>query len=144
VWDLAQLGERFDLVLFMGVFYHLRHPLLALDLIWEHAAQDLLLFQSLQRGADEVYPVEEDYDFFVDQHFNDPGYPKMHFIEHRYSGDPTNWWAPNAACAEALLRNAGFTVVDRPEREVFVCRKSPRPYGAAAVYPAGGPVGERW
>ncbi|MFZ5729070.1 MAG: DUF1698 domain-containing protein, partial [Pseudomonadota bacterium] len=33
VYDLARLGERFDLVIFMGVLYHLRHPLLALDLI---------------------------------------------------------------------------------------------------------------
>ena len=40
VYDVARLGERFDLVLFMGVFYHLRHPLLALDLIHEHAAGD--------------------------------------------------------------------------------------------------------
>ena len=32
----AALGERFDVVLFLGVLYHLRHPLLALDLIREH------------------------------------------------------------------------------------------------------------
>ena len=31
VYDVAALGERFDLVVFMGVLYHLRHPLLALD-----------------------------------------------------------------------------------------------------------------
>src|SRR5438045_5250326 len=31
VYDVGSLGERFDLVLFMGVLYHLRHPLLALD-----------------------------------------------------------------------------------------------------------------
>src|SRR5919107_882407 len=35
VYDSGQLGERFDVVLFMGVLYHLRHPLLALDLIHE-------------------------------------------------------------------------------------------------------------
>src|SRR5690606_2642944 len=46
VYDVAQLGERFDLVLFMGVLYHLRYPLLALDLIREHVAGDLLLFQT--------------------------------------------------------------------------------------------------
>src|SRR6478609_7536294 len=50
VYDLAQLREKFDLVIFMGVFYHLRHPLLALDLIREHVAKDLLLFQSMQRS----------------------------------------------------------------------------------------------
>src|SRR3982750_3573348 len=44
VYDVGALGERFDIVLFMGVFYHLRHPLLALDLIHEHVAKDLLVF----------------------------------------------------------------------------------------------------
>ena len=47
----VRLGERFDLVIFMGVLYHLRHPLLALDLIHEHVAKDMLLFQSMQRGS---------------------------------------------------------------------------------------------
>jgi SAM-dependent methyltransferase len=49
-------ARKFDLVIFMGVLYHLRHPLLALDLIHEHVARDLLLFQSMQRGSDR--PVE--------------------------------------------------------------------------------------
>ena len=35
----AQLGEKFDVVLFMGVLYHLRHPLLALDLLHEHVVE---------------------------------------------------------------------------------------------------------
>jgi tRNA (mo5U34)-methyltransferase len=52
-YQVAQLAERFDLVLFMGVLYHLRHPLLALDLLREHVTKDLLLFQSLQRGSRE-------------------------------------------------------------------------------------------
>src|SRR4051794_4831759 len=61
VYDVAALGETFDLVLFMGVFYHLRHPLLALDLIHEHVARDLLVFQSMQRGSGEVEPLDDDY-----------------------------------------------------------------------------------
>src|ERR671939_1694533 len=52
VYDVQQLGERFDVVIFMGVLYHLRHPLLALDLIHEHVARDLLIFQSMLRGSD--------------------------------------------------------------------------------------------
>ena len=47
VYDVAKLGERFDLVIFMGVLYHLRHSLLALDLIREHVAGDLMLFQTM-------------------------------------------------------------------------------------------------
>ncbi|MFN3513760.1 MAG: TIGR04290 family methyltransferase [Phenylobacterium sp.] len=138
VYDVAQLGERFDVVLFMGVLYHLRHPLLALDLIHEHAAGDLLIFQSMQRGASQVDEVAADYDFFEAAHFDSPGYPKLHFIEHRYAGDPTNWWAPNAACAEAMLRSAGFAILEHPEEEVYVCRRLDRAEPGGAVYPARG------
>ena len=123
VYDLGALGEQFDLVIFMGVLYHLRHPLLALDIIHDRVAKDLLLFQSMQRGSAAVEPVADDYDFWDQDHFDRPGYPKMHFIEHRYSGDPTNWWAPNAACSAAMLRSAGFEIVAHPEDEVFVCRR---------------------
>jgi tRNA (mo5U34)-methyltransferase len=47
----------------------------------------------------------------------------MYFIEKSYSGDPTNWWIPNRACAEAMLRSAGFEIVAHPEIEVYVCRR---------------------
>ena len=131
-YDIATLGEKFDLVIFMGVLYHLRHPLLALDLIHEHVARDLLLFQSMLRGSSEVEPVERNYDFWTTGHFDRPGYPKMHFIEHKYADDPTNWWAPNRACVEAMLRSAGFAIAAHPEEEVYLCRKASRPAPAAA------------
>jgi tRNA (mo5U34)-methyltransferase len=82
-----------------------------------------------------VAPVRPDYDFFEQDHFDDPGYPKLHFIEHEYAGDWTNWWAPNAACSAAMLRSAGFEILEHPEEEVFVCRRGERPKPAGAVYP---------
>ena len=145
VYDVAALGERFDLVIFMGVLYHLRHPLLALDLIREHVADDLMLFQTMQRGTNTVADVPEDHPFHlpgtykVSPIFDDPGYPRMHFIEREYAHDWTNWWAPNRAGSEAMLRAAGFTVEAHPEEEVYLCRVAPVPYaefGPAAVYPA--------
>jgi tRNA (mo5U34)-methyltransferase len=136
VYDVAALGERFDLVLFLGVLYHLRHPLLALDLIHEHAARDLLVFQSMQRGSVEIEALEEDYAFTDVDVFERPGFPKLHFIERRYAGDGTNWWAPNRACSEALLRSAGFAILSSPEEEVFICRRQELPGGSQAVYPA--------
>src|SRR5829696_1262716 len=135
VYDVAAIGERFDLVIFMGVLYHLRHPLLALDLIREHVAKDLLVFQSLQRGSNEVEQLEPDYPFEQQEVFSRPGYPKMHFIEKKYCGDPTNWWAPNRACSEAMLRSAGFEIVEHPEEEVYICRVVPIEE-SGAVYPA--------
>jgi len=136
VYDVGALGERFDVVLFVGVLYHLRHPLLALDLIHEHVARDLLVFQTLQRGSGEVLPLAADYPFWTTDIFDDPGYPKLHFIEKEYSGDPTNWWAPNRAASEAMLRSAGFAITSHPEDEVYVCRRVERPDpGYGAVYP---------
>jgi tRNA (mo5U34)-methyltransferase len=147
VYDVGALGERFDLVIFMGVLYHLRHPLLALDLIREHVAGDMMLFQTMQQGSGEVLDVPEDHPFFVPgttdkpAFFDDPGYPRMHFIEREFAHDWTNWWAPNAACSQAMLRAAGFSIEANPEPEVYLCRVAPVPYakyGPAAVYPANG------
>jgi tRNA (mo5U34)-methyltransferase len=122
VYDVGSLGEKFDLVIFMGVLYHLRHPLLALDLIREHVAKDLMLFQTMQRGSNDAMQVEENYNFWQTEMFSRPDFPAMYFIEHRYAGDPTNWWIPNRACSEAMLRSAGFEIIAHPEDEVFVCR----------------------
>lgn len=123
VYDVATLAERFDIVLFMGVLYHLRHPLLALDLIREHVARDLFLFQTLERGAaDAPTALAEDYPFANREIFEDPGFPRLHFVERRYAGDPTNWWIPNRPCSEAMVRSAGFDVVDCPTAEIYLCR----------------------
>ncbi len=142
VWELGALGEQFDLVIFMGVLYHLRHPLLALDLIHQHVAKDMLLFQTMQRGSRDLSDVADDYDFQDTAHFSDPSYPAMYFIEKNYSGDNTNWWVPNRACTEAMLRSSGFAPRAHPEHEVYLCRRIEIPLtheGPRAVYPATGP-----
>jgi tRNA (mo5U34)-methyltransferase len=141
VYDVASLGEKFDVVIFMGVLYHLRHPLLALDLIREHVAGDLLLFQSMQRGSMEVPDLAADYPFEETAIFDDPAYPKLHFIEREYAHDWTNWWVPNRACVEGMLRSAGFSIETRAEDEVYICRAGEMPYawgGTNAVYPHRG------
>ena len=125
VYEVAQLGERFDIVLFMGVLYHLRHPLLALDLLHEHAVGEMLLFQSMLRGSDDPIDVAGDYPFSERAVFDRPAYPKLHFVERCYAGDQTNWWIPNRACAEAMLRSAGFVITAHPAPEVFICRTVP-------------------
>ena len=143
VYDVGALGETFDVVIFMGVLYHLRHPLLALDLIHEHVARDLLIFQSMQRGSSELVALEEDYPFEETAIFAEEGFPRLHFIEREYAHDWTNWWIPNRACAEAMLRASGFTIATRAEEEVYICHRTEMPYaglGTGAVYPAAGGI----
>ena len=138
VYEIGRLGERFDLVLFMGVLYHLRHPLLALDLIHEHVAQDLVVVQSMLRGSADDLDVAPDYPFAEAAVFDEPAYPKMSFVEGLYAGDPTNWWIPNRACLEAMLRSAGFETLSNPEPEVFVCKYTSAPAETQAAYAARG------
>ena len=127
VYEIGNLRERFDLVIFMGVAYHLRHPLLALDLLREHACRDLLLFQSMQRGCDLAEPVARDYPNEETAPFELDDFPKLFVVEHAYAGDPTNWFIPNRAAAESMLRSSGFTLLARPEPEVYLCRVAERP-----------------
>jgi tRNA (mo5U34)-methyltransferase len=123
VYRVADLREQFDLVLFMGVLYHLRHPLLALELLHEHVVADLLVTQSLLRGAQENMNVPADFPFWEDEIFDRDEFPRMYFVENRFANDPTNWWIPNRACFEAMLRSAGFEILAHPEDEVFICRR---------------------
>jgi tRNA (mo5U34)-methyltransferase len=136
VFDVGRLGEKFDLVIFMGVLYHLRHPLLALDLLYDNVVGDMMIFQSMLRGSDDVAHVNADYDFWRTEIFDEDAFPKMYFIEDRYAQDPTNWWIPNRSCVEAMLRSAGFEITDHPEDEVYICRRSTLPDDQPrAVYP---------
>ncbi|MDX3924965.1 MAG: TIGR04290 family methyltransferase [Shinella sp.] len=130
VYDVGRLGRRFDLVIFMGVLYHLRHPLLALDLLYEHVVDGTMLFQCMQRGSAEISQFRENHDFSDWSIFDRPDYPKLYFVEERYADDPTNWFVPNKSGVEAMLRSSGFEIVANPEREVYLLTRGERHYAA--------------
>jgi len=84
---------RFDVVLFCGVFYHLRHPLYALERIAPLVTETLIVethmdAMSEPRPAMIFYPTAE------------------------LANDPTNWWGPNQACVTAMLKDVGFPRVE--------------------------------
>ncbi|HEX2547605.1 MAG TPA: TIGR04290 family methyltransferase, partial [Ramlibacter sp.] len=120
VYELARSNEQFDLVWFMGVFYHLRYPLLALDILAQRTRR-MMMFQTLSMPGEEVYPDTQDHHITEREPLLDAGWPKMAFIEHKFSGDRTNWWVPNHAGIEAMLRSAGLQVTGRPAEEIYLC-----------------------
>jgi tRNA (mo5U34)-methyltransferase len=124
VYELARCAEQFDLVWFMGVFYHLRYPLLALDLLARRTLR-LMVFQTLTMPGETVYEDTSDHPIEDRAPLLDPGWPKMAFIENRFSGDPTNWWVPNHAGVEAMLRSSGLRVSQRPAQEIYCCVPDP-------------------
>ena len=126
VYGLARLDERFDLVLFMGLLYHLRHPLLALDLVAEHARR-LVVLQTLTLPGEEAVSAPPDLGIGERERMRERGWPVMAFVERRLEDDPTNWWAPSHACVEAMARSAGLELVARPGHEIYVFRPSRLP-----------------
>ncbi len=126
VYELAQLEEAFDIVLFMGVLYHLRYPLLALDIV-AGKVRGRLVLQTLTMPGDDVLEAPEDLPIHARAAMTDPGWPVMAFIEHALAGDPTNWWAPNQACVEAMLRSAGLEPRERPGHEIVVAHRTSPP-----------------
>lgn len=107
VWDLspARLGT-FDIVLFLGVLYHLRDPLAALHLLHDLCRGDLFVetHVSDDRLAGELGMEGEAADRLAQT-------PVMRFYPGRtLSGDPSNFWGPNHACLVAMIGESGFEV----------------------------------
>lgn len=99
--DLMELSTEtvgeFDVVLFLGVLYHLRHPLLALEKVASVTKRQLVLethvdLLGCRRPVAAFYPNDE------------------------LKGDASNWWGPNLAAVSAMLTDVGFSEV----RVVFV------------------------
>jgi tRNA (mo5U34)-methyltransferase len=102
----------FDVVFFMGVFYHLRHPLLGLERVAKVAKETLIVETALDKKASWL------------------PWPMMTFYPGaEMAGDPTNWWGPNVPLMLALLKDCGFRDVSWgkcpvwPKRAYFVARR---------------------
>jgi tRNA (mo5U34)-methyltransferase len=79
---------RFDVVLFLGVLYHMRHPLLALERVAD-VTKELLVVETL-----------------VDMTFLRS--PSAAFYPGKLLTDDTNWWGPNRAALLGMLHSVGF------------------------------------
>lgn len=129
VYDLARRDWTFDVVLFMGVFYHLRYPLLGLDAVRGTLADDgVMVFQTLTMPGPKREAETTDVGFEDRDRLKGEAWPKIAFFEHGFSGDPTNWWAPSHTCCEALLRSTGLRVTQRPGEETFLAVPDPQAY----------------
>ncbi|MGB8704679.1 MAG: TIGR04290 family methyltransferase [Gillisia sp.] len=123
VYDFAHTSEEFDLVWFMGVFYHLRYPLLAMDIL-SQKTRKMMVFQTLSLPGTEEMDVPEDVEFHKREIMQSDAWPKMAFIENKLAGDPTNWWAPNHQGIISMLRSCGFEVTAMPEDETYIAQRN--------------------
>jgi tRNA (mo5U34)-methyltransferase len=98
---------HFDVVLFLGVLYHMRHPLLALEKV--ASVTDALLI------------VETHVDMLQTRRPAMALYPG-----HDLGFDPTNWWGPNPEAVAAMVRDVGFA-------EARIVSRDSTPYRAARM-----------
>ena len=118
VYELGTLNRRFDIILFMGVFYHLRHPLLALETVRALCAETMI-FQTITSKHEKRF-VELDAAITHDVDLRSPimtdqQFPAMHFVEWTLNGDATCWFVPNLQAVTAMLRSTHF----RPSEMTF-------------------------
>ncbi|MGH9871898.1 MAG: DUF1698 domain-containing protein [Pyrinomonadaceae bacterium] len=115
---------QFDITLALGLLYHLKHPILALENLYQ-VTKDLLIIETA------IMPVRQTPKSFA--HSFGSAKAVLHPIA--YVENPPeakeqvfNWFLPGADALIALLRNAGFAEVDlvevKDDRAVVVCRKA--------------------
>ena len=84
---------KFDCVLFLGVLYHLKHPLYVLENLFDVTLEHLVVETHIDL-VDHDRPVMIFY----------PG--------DELGGDPTNWWGPNTKCVIEMLKTVGFSRIE--------------------------------
>ena len=84
---------RFDVVLFLGVLYHMRDPMAALEAV-SSVAGELLVIETLSDMNFTTRPAAAFY----------PG--------SSFEGDHSNWWGPNAAAMVGMLKEFDFREVE--------------------------------
>lgn len=146
VYDLARTPETYDLTWFMGVLYHLRYPLLGMDIL-SRKTKRMMLFQTLSMPGNADVEIPENLSIDDREKMMEPGWPKAAFIEKELEGDPTNWWAFNHAGMEAVLRSCGMKILHHPANEVYVTVPDPDNPASAETWNSSeylSAIGENW
>jgi len=129
VYDVSpeEVGT-FDAIFFLGVLYHLRDPMLVLDRLWAVANPGATIWvesHTIDRGF--VDPQRKSFERLSALAPGLEDVPVAQFYpEDLLSGDRSNWWGPNQACLEAMVKAAGFEPVQSKimgHRGMVVARK---------------------
>ncbi|MCK5056919.1 MAG: methyltransferase domain-containing protein [Candidatus Aminicenantes bacterium] len=127
VYDLnKEFMGTFDYITFFGVFYHMKHPILAFERINGVSQENTLLFcggqlgdgffynkdTQMQDGCNLQYITKESCPAAFSgelETVND--LPYAAFVETSFLKDTSNWFLPNRRCVEAWLKRTGFELI---------------------------------
>jgi SAM-dependent methyltransferase len=111
VYELSKLIDgKFDLILFFGVWYHLKHPLVAFNEIWKLLSSDgvLLLEGECLRNYVELPDGKGENPSELVRAMAESSIPITLFYSDKYKGDKYSWFIPNLACIREWLHASGF------------------------------------
>jgi tRNA (mo5U34)-methyltransferase len=112
---------KFDIVFMLGLLYHLRDPLGALDILHDLCTDQA--FIETYVCDDQIFLADGTTVPLAAVDSRLPATPLMAFLPGMsLNADPTNFWAPNTSCVKAMLREANFKVlaVKRVENRAIV------------------------
>ena len=124
VYDLpAKFTGKFDLILFLGVYYHLKNPVLAFERIWQALNQHgvICVEGAILDHADRVDSFWKQRKRLLSQISS---LPVTYFTSGEYVSDPSNWYVPTTACLKEWLKASGF-------KDIRVAERQPNPYSRA-------------
>jgi tRNA (mo5U34)-methyltransferase len=129
VYDLdpAKVGE-FDVVFFLGVIYHLRHPLLALERLRSVCRGHMYLESHVTRDGFEIDGKLHTSPEIEELLRNLP--IAVFYPGGELNNDPTNWWSPTRLCLEQMIRSHGFepsVIAEWDARIAFRCERTVEP-----------------
>lgn len=125
--DAAVIGQ-YDLVLCLGVLYHLRYPLLALDNLWS-ICKDRLIIES--QICDRYFLNQHQQPVHLDAFAPELAHASLaqFYPGAQLGSDVSNWWSPTAICLSQMLTTSGFEnhiVFSDGARAVLHCKKIER------------------
>jgi tRNA (mo5U34)-methyltransferase len=125
VYELSpQSVGQFDITLALGLLYHLKHPILALENLYRVTKELLIIETAIMPGGQT--PESFAYSFGAAEVMLHP----LVYVQNPPEAKEQvyNWFVPGVKALVAMAQNAGFAEVElieaKSDRAVIVCRKS--------------------
>lgn len=97
-YDLPVLNRRWDIILCMGVIYHVQDPFKMINIVYDHCNERAIIESALRNSGD---------------------HPLMYFYREDNTEYPTSWWIPNPEAVVGMMESAGFkTAFDLDRKDV--------------------------
>jgi tRNA (mo5U34)-methyltransferase len=115
VYDATSLlNETYDYIFFLGVYYHLKNPVLAFEQVSQLLTADgSLVFEGecLQGYCETVDGIPAPSE--LSRTIGSSDIPLCAFYANTFVGDDSNWFIPNFACLRSWMEAAGLRIIQQ-------------------------------